>query len=295
LCGPIVSGVNGMWKIGEVEITTAVELEIAGGTRFILPQASRDEVLKIEWLRPFFADPEGRLKMAVQSFLVKTPTQRIIVDTGLGNAKQGRAIPGWNDLNTSFLEDIAAKGFPAEEIDAVIATHLHVDHVGWNTRLVDGRWVPTFPNARYIWSRKEYEHWQGHREDEHVAPLFADSVKPIVDAGLVDLVGDDHRVSDEIHCIPTAGHSPAHMSIAIASGGQSAILLGDVFHHPCQIAHLDWATPIDVSRRQSTATRRMICERLAGTKTLAIGGHFTGPGAGYIVRDGNTFRLAPAA
>jgi glyoxylase-like metal-dependent hydrolase (beta-lactamase superfamily II) len=284
-----------MWKIGDIEITPVIELEIAGGTRFILPQATREEVLKIDWLQPHFADPEGRLKMAVQSFLVKTPAQRIIVDTGLGNDKQGRAIPGWNDLHTPFLEELAAHGFAPETIDAVISTHLHVDHVGWNTRLVDGRWVPAFPNARYIWSREEYEYWHAEREDPHVAPLYADSIKPIMDASVVDLVDSDHRFSTEIHFVPTAGHSPAHMSIAIESGGQSAILLGDVFHHPCQIAHLDWATPIDIDRRQSSETRRTMCERLAGTKTLAIGGHFTGPGAGYIVRDGETFRLDPAA
>jgi glyoxylase-like metal-dependent hydrolase (beta-lactamase superfamily II) len=232
--------------------------------------------------------------MAVQSFLVRTPTRRIIVDTGLGNDKQGRGVPRWNNLQTPFLQDISANGFAPDVIDTVICTHLHVDHVGWNTRLIDGRWVPTFPNARYIWSRKEYEHWHAHREDEDVAPLFADSLKPVVDAGLVDFVDSDHRFSPEIHFIPTAGHSPAHMSIAIESGGQSAILLGDVFHHPCQIAHLDWATPIDRDQRQSTETRRLICERLAGTRTLAIGGHFTGPGAGHIVRDGDTFRLEPA-
>jgi glyoxylase-like metal-dependent hydrolase (beta-lactamase superfamily II) len=284
-----------VWKIGAIEITPVIELEIAGGTRFILPQASREEVLTIGWLQPHFADPEGRLKMAVQSFLVKTPTRRIIVDTGLGNDKQGRGVPRWNDLQTPFLQDISARGFTAESIDTVICTHLHVDHVGWNTRLIDGRWVPTFPNARYVWSRKEYEYWQERRDDPDVAPHYADSILPIVDAGFVDFVDSDHRFSPEIHFIPTAGHSPAHISIAIESEGRSAILLGDVFHHPCQIAHLHWATPIDMDQRQSTETRRVMCERLAGTRTLAIGGHFTGPGAGYIVRDGNTFRLEPAA
>lgn len=283
-----------MWKIGDVEITPVIELEITGSTRFILPQASREEVLKIDWLQPHFADPDGRLKMAVQSFLVKTPTHRIMVDTGLGNDKQGRGVPRWNNLQTGFLKDIASKGFAPETIDTVICTHLHVDHVGWNTRLLDNRWVPTFPNARYVWSRKEYEHWHAHRQDEHVAAHYEDSVKPIVEAGLADLVDSDHHFSDEIRFIPSAGHSPAHMSVAVESRGQAAILLGDVFHHPCQIAHLDWATPVDTDPVQSTQTRRAMCERLAGTKTLAIGGHFTGPGAGYIVRDGNAFRLEPA-
>jgi glyoxylase-like metal-dependent hydrolase (beta-lactamase superfamily II) len=283
-----------MWKIGSVEITPVIELEITGSTRFILPQASREEVLTIEWLQPHFADPEGRLKMAVQSFLVKTPTHRIIVDTGLGNDKRGRGVPRWNNLQSDFLDDIASKGFAADAIDTVICTHLHVDHVGWNTRLVSDRWVPTFPNARYIWSRKEYEHWHAHRHDEHVTAHYEDSIEPIVDAGLADLVESDHRFSDEIRFVPSAGHSPAHMSVAIESRSQSAILLGDVFHHPCQITHLDWASAVDVDPVQSTETRGLMCERLAGTKALAIGGHFTGPGAGYIVRDGDAFRLEPA-
>ena len=141
-----------MWKIGAIGIDPVIELESVGGTKFILPQATPQEVLNISWLQPHFADPEGRLKMAVQSFLVKTPTQRIMVDTGLGNDKQGRAVPAWNGLHTPFLDDIAARGFSAEAIDFVICTHLHVDHVGWNTRLAEGRWVPTFPNARYVWS-----------------------------------------------------------------------------------------------------------------------------------------------
>jgi glyoxylase-like metal-dependent hydrolase (beta-lactamase superfamily II) len=282
-----------VWKIGAIEITPVTELEIAGGTRFILPQASRDEVLKIGWLHPHFADSEGRLKMAVQSFLVKTPTQRILVDTGLGNDKQRRGVPRWNNLQTSFLQDLPANGFAPDRVDTVICTHLHVDHVGWNTRLIDGRWVPTFPNARYVWSRKEYEHWHAHRDEPDVEPHYTDSIKPIVDAGLVEFVSSDGGFSPEIHFIPTAGHSPAHMSIAIESGGDSAILLGDVFHHPCQIEHLNWATPIDIDQWQSTETRRLMCERLAATRTLAIGGHFTGPGAGHIVRDGGTFRLEP--
>ncbi|MBV9064964.1 MAG: MBL fold metallo-hydrolase [Methylobacteriaceae bacterium] len=283
-----------MWKIGAIEISPVIELEIAGGTRFILPQASREEVLKLGWLKPYYAETDGRLKMAVQSFLVKTPTQRIIVDTGIGNDKRDRGVPRWNNLQTSFLQDITSRDFAPEQIDAVICTHLHVDHVGWNTRLVNGGWVPTFPNARYIWSRREYEHWHAHRHETDVAPHFTDSIAPIVDVGSADLVESDHRFCDEIHFIPTAGHSPAHMSIEIASEGQSAILLGDVFHHPCQITHLNWATPFDLDQRQSTLARRMMCERLVETRTLAIGGHFTGPGAGYIVRDGDTFRLEPA-
>src|SRR5881392_4113171 len=264
------------WKVGKVKITKVVELETVGSTRFILPLASNEEIQKLPWLIPHFANEEGRLKMSIHSLVVETPSRRIVVDTCLGNNKEGRSVPTWNNRQGPFLDTMREAGFAPESIDTVLCTHLHVDHVGWNTRLVDGRWVPTFPNARYIWSGKEYEHWHAHRDEPDVAPHYADSIKPIFDAGCVDLVASDHRFSDEIRFIPTAGHSPAHMSIAIDSGGQSAILLGDVFHHPCQIAHLEWATPIDLDQRQSTEMRRKMCERLAGTRTLVIGGHFTG-------------------
>ena len=145
--------------------------------------------------------------MAVRSFLVKTATQRIIVDTGLGNDKQGRGVPRWNRLQTPFLQDIAAHGFAVETIDTVIATHLHVDHVGWNTRLLNGRWIPTFPNARYIWSGKEYGIGTRTGKTPMSRP-FNDSIKPVVDAGLVDLVDSGHRFSNRDPFLPTAGTAP---------------------------------------------------------------------------------------
>lgn len=133
------------WTIGDVTVTKIVELEMTGGSRFLLPQATPEAILPITWLQPHFADENGRLRMSIHAFIVQTPTRRIIVDTCLGNAKQNRRIPHWNDRDGPFLADLAAAGFPAESIDTVLCTHLHVDHVGWNTMRVDGRWVPTFP------------------------------------------------------------------------------------------------------------------------------------------------------
>ena len=147
------------WRIGEVTVTKIVELEVTGGSRFILPQATREAILPIGWLQPDFADERGRLKMSIHALVVETPSRRIIVDTCLGNDKENRRIPTWNNLQTSFLADLAAAGYPRETIDTVVCTHLHVDHVGWNTMLVDGRWVPTFPKARYLMGRVEFAHW----------------------------------------------------------------------------------------------------------------------------------------
>src|SRR3954462_14964509 len=157
-----VGGTPMKWTAGNVRITKLVELETIGSTRFILPLAGREEIQRLPWLIPHFATEEGRLKMSIHALVVETPTQRIVVDTGLGNDKQGRSVPVWNDRHSPFLETMAAAGFPPNSIDMVLCTHLHVDHVGWNTKWVDGKWVPTFPNARYVFGKTEYEHWRDH-------------------------------------------------------------------------------------------------------------------------------------
>jgi glyoxylase-like metal-dependent hydrolase (beta-lactamase superfamily II) len=276
------------WTVGKVAITRVVELEVVGGSRFILPQATRDEIRRFDWLCPRFADADGRLKMSIHSYVVETPSRRIVVDTGLGNDKQGRAIPDWNNRSGTFLADLAAAGYPAESIDTVLCTHLHVDHVGWNTRRVDGRWVPTFARARYVMGRVEFDYWKARREPGPAA-VFEDSIRPVAEAGLVDLVESDHRLGEEIRLIPTPGHAPGHVAVHVQSQGEEALFAGDVAHHPCQMARLDWSSTVDFDPAQAARTRRDLFGRFAGTPTLILGGHFAG---GYIVRDGDAFRLA---
>ncbi len=203
------------WNVGKVKITKIVELETVGSTRFILPLASNEEIQKLPWLIPHFATEEGRLKMSIHSLVVETPSRRIVVDTGLGNDKEGRKVPTWNNRKDPFLETMTAAGFAPDSIDTVLCTHLHVDHVGWNTRLVGGKWVPTFANARYVFGKTEYEHWRDHSDEPDKPAVFNDSVKPIVDAGKADLVASDARICDEITLISTPGHSPGHMSLHI--------------------------------------------------------------------------------
>ena len=280
------------WRIGEVTVSKIVELEVAGGSRFILPQATYEAVLPIGWLQPDFADERGRLKMSIHALVVETPNRRIVVDTCLGNDKENRRIPTWNKLQTSFLADLAAAGYPREAIDTVVCTHLHVDHVGWNTMLVDGRWVPTFPNARYLMGRVEYVHWTQQHEREDMTAILADSVAPVWDAGLVDLVETDHRICDEISLVPTPGHTPGHVSVRIASGGEEALITGDFMHHPCQIARPEWSSTADSDPALARQTRERMLTGLADRPTLVIGTHFAGRTAGRIVRDGNAFRLA---
>jgi glyoxylase-like metal-dependent hydrolase (beta-lactamase superfamily II) len=166
---------------------------------------------------------------------------------------------------------------------------MHVDHVGWNTRLVDGVWQPTFANARYLFSENEWAYWRD--EPQEYGPVIEDSVQPIFDAGMADLVADDHRLSDEVWLESTPGHTPGHVSVHIASQGEEAVITGDMIHHPCQIAHADWASTADWDPVMSCGTRESFIERYAGQPVLIIGTHFAGPAAGRIVRDGDTYRL----
>jgi glyoxylase-like metal-dependent hydrolase (beta-lactamase superfamily II) len=276
------------WNVGQVKITKVVELEAVGGTRSILPSATPEEIQKLPWLIPHFATDEGRLRMSIHSLVIETPSRRIVVDTGLGNDKEGRNVPTWNNRETPFLETMREAGFPPDSIDTVICTHLHVDHVGWNTTLVDGRWVPTFANARYVFGKTEYEYWRDHSDTPDRLAVFNDSVKPIVDAGRADLVASDGKLCDEVTLIPTPGHSPGHMSLHIRSNGEEGLLTGDVAHHPCQMARLDWSSTVDSDPIQSAVTRRELFSRFADTPTLVIGGHFS---AARIKREGSAFKF----
>jgi len=276
------------WRIGDVTITQFIEIDTLGGKEYILPQATPEALRRLDWLCPHFADQAGRIRMTIHSFLVETPTRRIVVDTGIGNDKQNREQPIWNGRQGPFLADLAAAGCPADTIDTVLCTHLHVDHVGWNTVLSDGRWVPTFRNARYLIGRVEFDHWKNVLAPAPAA-IFDDSVRPVADAGRVDLIEAGHHVCDEFTVLATPGHSPGHFSVHVRSRGEEALLMADVAHHPCQMVHLDWCSTIDSDPQQSIRTRRELFSRFAGAPTLILAGHFVG---GTIVRDGDAFRLA---
>jgi glyoxylase-like metal-dependent hydrolase (beta-lactamase superfamily II) len=289
------------WRIGEVTVTKIVEMEVTGGSRFILPQATYEEILPIKWLQPHFADERGRLRMSIHALVIEAPDgtkngRRIVVDTCLGNDKEGRRIPNWNNLQLPFLSDLAAAGFARETIDTVLCTHLHVDHVGWNTMLADGpngtkTWVPTFPQARYLMGRVEFGHWRAQHTREDMAAVFADSVRPVADAGLVDLVETDHRICDEVSLVPTLGHTPGHVSVVIKSRGEEALITGDFMHHPCQIAHPEWCSTADSDPEMGQKTRERMLAELASRPVLVIGTHFAGATAGRIVKDGDTYRI----
>ncbi|MCH9672178.1 MAG: MBL fold metallo-hydrolase [Gammaproteobacteria bacterium] len=280
-----------VWQVGDVKISRVVEIEATGGMSRIIPDATRERVQEIRWLYPHFASEEGRMRGSIHALIVQAPSCTVIVDTCIGNDK-ARGVKAWNMLQTSFLDDISAAGYPRESIDTVLCTHLHVDHVGWNTMLIDGQWVPTFPNARYLMGETEFNHWNANAAlREGQTEIMQDSVLPILDAGLVDLVSSEHEICPEVKLTSTPGHTPGHVSVVIESGGERALITGDFLHHPCQFVHPEWSSSPDSDRPQAIATRLAMYERLADTPTLVIGTHFATPTAGYLKRDGKAYRL----
>ncbi|MCR9261016.1 MAG: MBL fold metallo-hydrolase [Pseudomonadaceae bacterium] len=269
------------WQIGDVTITRVVEMEVAGGTKFILPDATRHASLEHDWMQPHFMDGEGNLIMSIHALIVDTGSRRIIVDTCIGNDKQ-RNVPAWSNLQTRFLEDLAEAGYPRESIDTVMCTHLHVDHVGWNTMLVDGQWVPTFPNARYLIAEDEWRYWDANEDEDTYGPILADSVRPVVDAGLVDLVSETFTICPEVQLEPTPGHTPGHVSVHISSKGEDALITGDCIHHPVQMSRTDWCSSADYDQKAGQQTREKLLEKYVDQDVLIIGTHFATPTAGHV-------------
>jgi glyoxylase-like metal-dependent hydrolase (beta-lactamase superfamily II) len=205
-----------------------------------------------------------------------------VVDTCVGDHE----LPGYEGLTAGavdFLAALADAGFPRESIDSVLCTHLHFDHVGWNTMRDGDGWVPTFPNARYFFARAEWEHWSAAGPSPFASTLDA-AVRPILDAGLAELVETDHRLCPEVCLVPTPGHTPGHVSVAIESGGERALITGDASHHPVQWAEPGWELPTDADPAVAAATRRRLADEHGRAGTLVIGTHYPPPTAGQLVR-----------
>ncbi len=281
---------NLSWQVGDVKITRVVESELPVVHKYSFLQQATPEALKeMPWLYPHFVTPEGAMMLSIHALLVDAPGMKLVVDTCIGNDKP-RALLRGQKLQTQFLQHITEAGFSREKVDAVVCTHLHVDHVGWNTMLQDGKWVPTFPNARYLIGRTEYDHWRDTQEGETVE-IMSDSVEPIFDAGLAQTVEMDHRVSPEIRLIPTPGHTPGHVSVMIESKNHTAIITGDMMHHPCQVSRPDWVSEFDTDKNAGAARRNTMIREWADKPYLIIGTHFAAPTAGRIKRDGDGYRF----
>jgi glyoxylase-like metal-dependent hydrolase (beta-lactamase superfamily II) len=281
------------WQVGDVSIARIVEVNgWEDDITMLLPDADPAFVQGFPWMRPHFATPDGKMIISFQCFVLRSQGRTAMIDTCIGNDRQ-REFPVFTNMQTTFLEDLAAAGFPHEEVTDVLCTHLHFDHVGWNTRLVDGKWVPTFPQARYLFGRREYEHWKHLHETHgyHDLHHMDDSVTPVLDAGLVEFIDPDFRLTDEVSLIPTPGHTPGHVSVLIQSKGHSAVITGDMMHSPIQIAVPEREARFDMDKSAAARTRGEFVRRFNGTPTLVIGSHFSEPTAGHIVPDGSSWKF----
>ncbi|MFG3229302.1 MBL fold metallo-hydrolase [Kitasatospora sp. NPDC048194] len=285
------------WTVGDLTVHRIDEVLLPPATGpWLLPDATPEVVAGQDWLQPHFAGQDGILHLDSHSFAFTVDGLRVLVDTGIGNGKE-RANPAWHDLHTDYPERLPAAGFPPDSVDLVILTHLHADHVGWNTRKVDGVWVPTFPRARYLTARTEREFWAAYDMEEARRQMFRDSVIPVERAGLLDLVD----VPDEggvqivpgLRLISTPGHTPGHVAVELTSRGEKALITGDCIHHPVQLAHPTIGACVDIDPQQSEATRRALLASLAGTDTLLLGTHFAPPTAGRVIAHGDAYRLRP--
>jgi len=242
------------------------------------------------WMREAGAiDDNDVLILCFQSYIVKTPHHTILVDSCIGNDKPRPLRPKWNmKTDDIYMRALAAAGFSVDDIDYVMCTHLHVDRVGWNTRLVNGRWVPTFPNARYVFAKGEFDYWTEQNAKAEVPP-FADSVLPVVEARRAEIVRDDFAIGDHARILPTPGHTPGHVAFAFGRGKDVAVASGDLMHSPLQTRYPELSAKFDVDQARAAATRRNFLERYCDTETLCCTAHFPSPSTGRIRRLGNGF------
>ena len=284
--------------VGELAVRRIVEFE----GPFVAPEVffpDYDPAVLAEnpdMSEPGLLDPAtGKLVFSFHSFVVKTPRHTILIDSCLGNDKERPTRPQFHRLKSSYLADLARAGVHPEEVDFVLCTHLHWDHVGWNTRLENGRWVPTFPNARYVMARREYEHWQAVQqrgEDSLHRLAFEDSVLPVVRSGQSLLVDGDYALDDTFWFVPAPGHTPGNVVIHVRSHGEEAVFFGDIVHHQFQLMEPRWSTAACSDRELSRATRMRLIEEHAERGTRLFPGHFPSPNTGRIVRRGSAYRYA---
>jgi glyoxylase-like metal-dependent hydrolase (beta-lactamase superfamily II) len=280
------------FAVGDLTIHRIIEQETTFLPALEMLPGLTPEVLaeNRSWMREASAiDVSDVLILCFQSYIVKTPHHTILVDSCIGNDKPRPLRPKWNmKADTTYMRGLATAGFSVDDIDYVMCTHLHVDHVGWNTRLEGDRWVPTFPNARYIFGKSEFDYWTEQHAKTPVPP-FADSVLPVVEAKRAEIVRDDYEIGDHVRILATPGHTPGHVAFTFGRGKDSAVVSGDLMHSPLQARYPELSAKFDVDQAQAAATRRSFLERYCDTDTLCCTAHFPSPSAGRIQRWGEGF------
>jgi glyoxylase-like metal-dependent hydrolase (beta-lactamase superfamily II) len=280
------------WQVGDVTITSVLEDETFHiPPEFFFPDARAIDVARYPWLVPDYADENGNIGLRVQAVVVEQGGRTVLIDPCVGNGKQ-RSLPFWNEMSWPFLDRFADAGFDVASVETVLHTHLHADHVGWGTHLVDGEWVPTFTNARYLYTARELEFCRSS-DDPGTAGVYADSIAPVIEAALSEIIEEDADLGGGLQLEPTTGHTPGHVSLWIESMGEVALITGDFLHHPVQCAEPQWAEVGDFDVDQARDTRRRMLTKAAESGALMLGTHFTGVPAGRVVAADDAWRFEP--
>jgi len=285
-------------KVGSFTVEHVREIESTMNPIRLFPEATPERLAPHRhWLEPHFMTPEGRFHFTVRSYVVRTDQSVILVDTCFGNHKErSGADAGGGMLQTNYLEDLAALGIAPDAVDIVFCTHLHADHVGWNTTLVDGRWVPTFPNARYFFGADDWSYFSGLGDDEYGAEALVDSVIPVVEANQAVFYGPEHEVETGVVVAPSPGHTPGHSCLRLASGGEQGLVIGDLMHHPVQCAEPTWELSVGGQTMtmdlETCARSRLAClEDASESNALLFAAHWDQPGGGHVRPEGDAWRL----
>ena len=285
-------------RIGQFTVDRVTESEGPfAPVDFILPNVDMAQLeAHADWVRPGFVDDQNRLVMSFHSYVLRTPRCNILIDTCVGNHKERPLRAAWHRQESHYLATLAAAGVQPQDIDYVCCTHLHADHVGWNTSLRDGAWVPTFPNARYVFARTEYTHWEAaHREALASGGLvpnhgsFADSVLPVVEAKQALMVDDGFEFDHGIHLHAASGHTPGNCVLHARSQDVHAVFSGDILHSPVQLVNPDWSSRFCHDPVQAATVRHALAAAMADTPSLLLAGHFPSPVAGRVVRRGDGY------
>lgn len=287
------------WTLGSTTITR-IEEQVGPNDStadFFLPDLVRERFAKhAPWMIPVHYDPASdKLITSNHSWLIRTGTHTILLDSCAGNHKERPWLPRFHRLNVPFLERLQAAGVTPADIDIVLCTHLHADHVGWNTRLENGRWVPTFPNARYLFSRTEHAHWNPEVDDRRAknpgrAAMFDDSVLPVILSGQADMLEGTHAIDERMLVEPAPGHTPGHVILKLRDGGRAGVFCGDVLHHPVQVHEPDWNTRFCEMPAQAAASRRRVLEHCVEYGALLFPTHFAAPHVAAIKAAGDAFQ-----
>ncbi|WP_170424941.1 MBL fold metallo-hydrolase [Ruegeria arenilitoris] len=275
-------------KVGDIEVWRILEIHAPFLTaEELFPTAGPDVRAIVEAHVPGgVCAQSGQLILPIQGFLLKTPTHNVLVDSCVGNDKTLPRRPDWHKRSSQrFIASLTAAGLDVGDIDYVLCTHLHADHVGWNTRLEEGRWVPTFPNARYLMPAAD-ETYQ--REDN--SDLYIESVLPVIEAGQAELVETGHKLGDHVTLIPTPGHTPGHVSVEITSRDRRALITGDAIHTTAQCWHPEWHFAFDSDAEMAVTSRRKLLESASETGCFVLGSHFALPSLGRVKANKDTFR-----